>query len=76
MILAADRSKLFVVWVGVVAWWFSTNLREGVIAADVCDPVLNPLFRDVLAHYGVVAMPAESTMEHAGLSMNSFFMLE
>jgi transposase len=33
------------------------NLREGVIVADVYDPTLNPLFRDVLAHYGVVAMP-------------------
>jgi transposase len=33
------------------------NLREGVIAADIYDPILNPLFRDVLAHYNVVAMP-------------------
>jgi transposase len=33
------------------------NLREGVIAADFWDPTLNPLYRDVLAHYGVVAMP-------------------
>src|SRR5271155_3069534 len=33
------------------------NLREGVIVADIYDPPLNPLFRDVLAHYGVVAMP-------------------
>jgi transposase len=33
------------------------NLREGVIVADIYDPTLNPLFRDVLAHYGVVAMP-------------------
>ena len=33
------------------------NLREGVIAADIYDPILNPLFRDVLAHYGVVALP-------------------
>jgi transposase len=32
------------------------NLREGVIVADIYDPTLNPL-RDVLAHYGVVAMP-------------------
>ncbi|TQF14698.1 helix-turn-helix domain-containing protein [Myxococcus llanfairpwllgwyngyllgogerychwyrndrobwllllantysiliogogogochensis] len=27
------------------------NLREGVLAADVYEPALNPLFRDVLAHY-------------------------
>ncbi|MCP3105575.1 IS21 family transposase [Myxococcus sp. K15C18031901] len=34
------------------------NLREGVLAADVYEPALNPLFRDVLAHYGAVAVPA------------------
>lgn len=33
------------------------NLREGVLHADVYDPTLNPLYRDVLAHYGVVAPP-------------------
>ncbi len=33
------------------------NLREGVLAADIYDPTLNPLYRDVLAHYSVVAMP-------------------
>ena len=33
------------------------NLGEGVIAPDVYDPTLNPLYRDVLAHYGVVALP-------------------
>ena len=33
------------------------NLREGVIDAEYYDPTLNPLFKDVLAHYGVVAMP-------------------
>jgi transposase len=33
------------------------NLREGVLTADVYDPTLNPLYRDVLAHYGVVALP-------------------
>src|SRR5471032_1106575 len=30
------------------------NLREGVIVADIYDPILNPLFQGVLAHYGVV----------------------
>jgi len=34
------------------------NLREGVLVPDVYDPVLNPLYRDVLAHYGAVAMPS------------------
>ena len=33
------------------------NLREGVIVSDYYAPTLNPLFKDVLAHYGVVAMP-------------------
>jgi transposase len=33
------------------------NLREGVLTPDVYDPRLNPLYRDVLAHYGVVALP-------------------
>jgi hypothetical protein len=33
------------------------NLREGVLVADIYDPALNPLYRDVLAHYGAVAMP-------------------
>ena len=33
------------------------NLREGVLAADIYDPTINPLYRDVLTHYGAVAMP-------------------
>ena len=33
------------------------NLKEGVIKADAYDPTLNPLYRDVLDHYGVVPMP-------------------
>jgi len=28
-----------------------------VLVPDVYDPTINPLFRDVLAHYGVVALP-------------------
>src|ERR1700688_975005 len=35
------------------------NLREGVLSADFYDPVLNPLYRDVLAHYGVTALPCK-----------------
>ncbi len=34
------------------------NLKEGVITPDVYDPMLNPLYQDFLAHYGVVALPA------------------
>jgi transposase len=33
------------------------NLSEGVLKPDVYDPALNPLYRDVLAHYGAVALP-------------------
>jgi transposase len=33
------------------------NLKEGVLKPDLYDPTLNPLFKDVLTHYGVVAMP-------------------
>jgi transposase len=33
------------------------NLKEGVAVPDIHDPIVNPLFRDVLAHYGVVALP-------------------
>jgi transposase len=33
------------------------NLREGVLKPDIYDPTLNPLYRDVLAHYGAVVMP-------------------
>ena len=33
------------------------NLRGGVLTADVCDPDINPLCRDVLKHYDAVALP-------------------
>ncbi len=33
------------------------NLREGVLVPDFYDATLNPLYRDVLAHYGAVALP-------------------
>ena len=33
------------------------NLREGVLKPDIYDPRPNPLYRDVLAHYGAVALP-------------------
>ena len=42
---------------GTVQVMVLDNLKEGVLAPDVYDPVLNPLYRDVLAHYGVVALP-------------------
>jgi transposase len=43
---------------GVVRVVVLDNLKEGVLASDVYDPVLNPLYRDFLAHHGVVALPA------------------
>jgi transposase len=33
------------------------NLREGVLTPDIYDPAINPLYRDVLQHYGAVALP-------------------
>ena len=33
------------------------NLREGVLTPDIYDPTLNPLYHDVLRHYGVTALP-------------------
>jgi len=33
------------------------NLREGVLTPDIYDPSLNPLYRDVLQHYGTVPLP-------------------
>ncbi len=38
------------------------NPREGVLTPDVYDPALNPLYRDVLAHYGVVAVGMKRSM--------------
>jgi transposase len=34
------------------------NLKEGVIKPDLYEPELNPVYRDMLVHYGVVADPA------------------
>jgi hypothetical protein len=35
------------------------NLREGVLTPDIYDPTINPLYRDVLSHYGVTALPCQ-----------------
>lgn len=42
---------------GVTATVVLDNLREGVLTPDIHDPLLNPLYRDVLAHYGAIALP-------------------
>jgi transposase len=33
------------------------NLKEGVLVPDIYEPTMNPLYRDLLAHYGAVALP-------------------
>jgi len=33
------------------------NLSEGVLKPDIYDPALNPVYRDMLAHYGAIALP-------------------
>ena len=33
------------------------NLKEGVLVPDIYDPSSNPHYRDVLPHYGTVALP-------------------
>ena len=33
------------------------NLKEGVLTPDLYEPALNPLYHDLLAHYGVVGLP-------------------
>ncbi len=57
---------------GATAYVVLDNLKEGVIKPDLYEPELNPVYRDVLAHYGVVADPArvrdpnrKGTVEHA-----------
>jgi len=42
---------------GVVHVVVLDNLKEGVLTPDIYDPTLNPLYRDVLRHYGAVALP-------------------
>jgi hypothetical protein len=39
------------------------SLGEGVLKPDLYDPVLNPLYRDLLAHYGAVALPCPSATQ-------------
>jgi transposase len=42
---------------GVTRVLILDNLREGVLTPDIYDPSLNPLYRDLLKHYGAVALP-------------------
>jgi transposase len=42
---------------GVTRFVILDNLKEGVLLPDVYDPSVNRLYRDVLRHYGAVALP-------------------
>ncbi len=59
-IWAELHEKAFRRLTGVTRVVVLDNLREGVLAPDVYDPVLNPLYRDVLRHYGAVALPCRT----------------
>ena len=56
-IWASCTSAPFVGWAARPQIVVLDNLKEGVLTPDIYDPALNPLYRDVLAHYGVVALP-------------------
>lgn len=42
---------------GCPAYVVLDNLKEGVIRPDLYEPALNPVYAELLAHYGVVADP-------------------
>ena len=55
------------------------NLREGVLKPDIYDPTINPVYRDMLAHYKAFALPCriqdpdrkgkvESSVNHAQMT--------
>lgn len=51
------HEKAFMRLGGVTRIIVLDNLREGVLAPDTYDPSVNPLYRDLLQHYGCVALP-------------------
>jgi len=55
-IWAELHEKAFRRLTGVTRVVVLDNLREGVLAPDIYDPTLNPLYRDVLQHYGAVPL--------------------
>src|SRR6516162_7939173 len=59
-IWAELHEKAFRRLTGVTRVVVLDNLREGVLTADIYDPTLNPLYRDVLRHYGAVALPCRT----------------
>jgi transposase len=56
-IWCALHEKAFAYLGGVTKTIRLDNWREGVIDPDIYDPELNPLYADLLKHYGVVAIP-------------------
>jgi transposase len=44
------------------------NLGEGVLKPDIYDPAVNPLYRDLLAHYGAIAIPCRVAHENGVVS--------
>jgi len=53
----ALHEDAFAYFGGVTATMRVDSLREAVIDADIYDPELNPLYADLLKHYGVIASP-------------------
>jgi hypothetical protein len=51
------HEKAFLRLGGVTRVVVLDNLREGVLTPDIYDPTLNPLYRDMLRHYGAVPLP-------------------
>jgi len=51
------REKAFRRLGGITRVVVLDSLREGVLTPDIYEPTLNPLYRDVLQHYGVTALP-------------------
>jgi len=59
-IWAELHEKAFRRLTGVTRVVVLDNLREGVLSPDIYDPELNPLYRDVLRHYGAVPLPCRT----------------
>lgn len=59
-IWAELHEKAFRRLTGVTRLVVLDNLREGVLTPDIYDPVLNPLYRDVLRYYGAIALPCRT----------------
>jgi transposase len=52
------HEEAFLYFGGVPMFIVLDNLKEGVITPDLYEPLLNPLYAELLSHYGAVADPA------------------